>query len=78
MSLALGLARVARPPAPEVLRGFPREAIELFTSGMTPAEWNRTYASGQIGSPADYPLYVQPTGQPSAVSVGHDQMDFDG
>jgi len=70
MSLAQAQALVDRQPAPEVLRGFPREAIELFTSGMTPAEWNRTYAPGQIGSPADYPLYVEPTGQPSAVSVG--------
>ncbi len=77
MSLAQAQALVNRQPAREVLLGFHREAIELFTSGMTPAEWNRTYAPGQLGSPADFPLYVQPTGLPSLVSVGHDQLDFD-
>jgi hypothetical protein len=77
MSLAQAQALVDRQPAREVLIGFSREAVELFTSGMTPAEWNRTYAFGPAGSPADYPLYVRPTGLPSAVAVGHDQMDFE-
>ena len=76
MSLAQAQALVDRQPAREVLAGFSREAIELFTSGMTPAEWNRTYAYGEIGFPSDYPLYVRPTGMPSAVSVGRDQMDL--
>jgi hypothetical protein len=78
MSLDQAEALVSRRPAREVLLGFPREVIELFTSGMTPAEWDRTYAPGQIGSPADYPLYVQATGLPAVVCVGRGQMDFDG
>jgi hypothetical protein len=76
MSLAQAQALVDRQPAREVLAGFPREAVELFTSGMTPAEWNRTYSPGEAGLPADYPLYAKPAGMPSAVSVGGDQMDL--
>jgi hypothetical protein len=76
MSLAQAQALVNRQPAREVLVGFSREAIELFTSGMTPAEWNRTYAFGDIGSPADYPLYVRPIGVPSIVPVSRDQLDL--
>jgi hypothetical protein len=76
MSLAQAQALLNRQPARQVLPGFPREAIELFTSGMTPAEWDRTYAPGQTGSPAEYPLYVRPTGMPVAVSVGDDQLDL--
>jgi len=76
VSLAQAQALVNRQPAREVLPGFPREAIELFTSGMTPAEWNRTYAAGQIGSPADFPLYVQRTGIASVVPAHDDQLDL--
>jgi hypothetical protein len=76
MSLAQAHALVDRQPAREVLTGFCREAVELFTSGMTPAEWIRTYAPGDPGSPADYPLYVKPVGVPLAVPVGGDQMDL--
>jgi hypothetical protein len=76
MSLAQAHALVDRQPAREVLTGFCREAVELFTSGMTPAEWIRTYAPGDPGSPADYPLYVKPVGVPLTVPVGGDQMDL--
>ncbi len=78
MSLVQAQALVDRQPARQVLAGFPREAIELFTSGMTPAEWIRTFAPGPTGSPADYPLYVQPAGMPAAVPVGDDQLEFAG
>ena len=76
MSLAQAQSLVNRQPAREVLAGFPREAIELFTSGMTPAEWNRTFAYADPGFPSDYPLYVRPTGMPTAVSVANEQMDL--
>ena len=33
---------------------------------------------GPTGSPADYPLYVQPAGMPAAVPVGDDQLEFAG
>lgn len=76
ITLEQARALVDRKPAREVLAGYSREAIELFTSGMTPAEWNRTYAFSDVGSPSDYPLYVRPVGMPSVVSVGRDQMEL--
>jgi hypothetical protein len=76
MSLAQAQALVDRKPAREVLAGFAREAIELFTSGMTPAEWNKTYGFSDVGTPSDYPLYVRPVGVPTVVAVGRDQMDL--
>jgi hypothetical protein len=76
MSLPQAQALVNRQPAREVLVGFCREAIELFTSGMTPAEWNSTYACGEVGNPSDYPLYARPIGMPSVVSVGREQMEL--
>jgi hypothetical protein len=43
MPLAKAEALIARRPAQEILVGFPRAAVELFTSGMTEAEFDLTY-----------------------------------
>ena len=54
--LDLAQALIARRPAREVLRGFPRAVVELFTSGMTEAEFDLAY--GRFTKPlADYQLY---------------------
>ena len=55
-SLDAAQALIARRPAREVLRGFPRAVVELFTSGMTEAEFDLAY--GRFTKPlADYQLY---------------------
>ena len=43
MPLRLAEALVARRPAREVLTGFPRAVVELFTSGLTEAEFDLAY-----------------------------------
>lgn len=56
MSVGQAEALLERKPVREVLAGYPREVIELFSSGMTPAEFDQFY--GQRARPLrDYALY---------------------
>jgi hypothetical protein len=48
----------ARRGAADLLADFERAAVELFTSGLTPAEFDRLY-SGGTRPLGDYPLYVK-------------------
>ena len=57
MPLASARALVARHPAREVLLGFPRAVVELFTSGLTEAEFDLAYRRS-TKSLADYELYA--------------------
>jgi hypothetical protein len=76
MSLEQAQALVARKPAREVLAGFPREVVELFSSGLTPAEFDMMY--GRSAKPlADYDLYndvggadAKPPGMMAIANVG--------
>ena len=77
MPLASAEALVARKPAREVLAGFPRAAVELFTSGLTEAEFD--FAFARSARPlADYVLYEAKPGAaqpaegtpPTAIPMG--------
>ncbi len=61
MPLALAEALIARRPAREVLVGFPRAAVELFTSGLTEAEFDLAYRRS-TKSLEDYELYATKAG----------------
>jgi hypothetical protein len=65
MPLALAQALIARRPAQEVLAGFPRAAVELFTSGMTEAEFDFTYGRS-TKSLEHYELYAANPGAGSS------------
>jgi len=69
MSVAQAEALVARRPAREVLAGFCREAIELFTSGLTPAEFDQLYVR-EARPIRDYPLYTEPGAGVAAPAAG--------
>ena len=56
MPLDAARALIARRPAREVLAGYPRAVVELFTSGLTEAEFDLTYGRF-TKSLADYELY---------------------
>ena len=60
IKMSAGQARALsdRRPAREVLGGFSRDVIELFTSGLTPAEFDQLFAGG--ARPVhDYELYTE-------------------
>jgi hypothetical protein len=61
MPRALAEALIARRPAREVLVGFPRAAVELFTSGLTEAEFDLAYRRS-ARSIEDYELYATKAG----------------
>lgn len=56
MSVHQARALAERKPAREILSGSSRETIELFTSGLTPAEFDQLYG-GKAKPIDDYPLY---------------------
>jgi hypothetical protein len=69
MSLAQAEALMARKPAREVLTGFCREAIELFTSGLTPAEFDLLYVH-EVRPIRDYSLYTERGAERAAPAAG--------
>jgi hypothetical protein len=68
MSLAQAEALLARKPAREVLSGFTRETIELFSSGLTPAEFDLLYCR-EAKPVREYDLYADPGSGVAAVPM---------
>ncbi len=68
MSMAQAQALIDRRPAGDVLAGRPFEVIELFRSGLTPAEFDQTYG-GKAKPLAEYPLYDRRGGDGVATPV---------